>query len=473
MPLHGEITREIERGPRGPKVGAFFDLDRTLVAGFSAGAFVRERVLSGRMAAADAWEALSGLIGFARGRTSFSGFVAATTRMYRGLSESAMEQLGDEIFRTQLAGQIYPESRALVRAHRERGHTLAIVTSATRYQALPLARDLGIPHVLCTELEIERGAVTGRVVRPTCYKEGKATKARELARELEIDLDESWFYTDSIDDLPLLEIVGRPRPLNPDRKLTELAERRGWPVRRFSSRGAPSAGDVVRTGLTIGSIGTAVGAALLARALGSSPREAANLLMSTWGELGAALAGIDLHVTGEEHLWSSRPCVFIFNHQSAIDALLVCKLLRRDVVGVAKREIKRVPVLGQAFEFAGTIFLDRADRAGSIEALAPAVDALRRGLSIAIAPEGTRSPTPRLGPFKKGAFHIAMQAGAPIVPIVFRNALDALPLGGLVMRPASIEVVVHPPIATDAWKREELDAEVERIHHLYEDTLEG
>ncbi len=473
MSLHAEITREIERGPSGPKVGAFFDLDRTLVAGFSAGAFVRERVMSGRMAPRDALEALTGLIGFARGRTSFSGFVAATTRMYRGLSESAMEQLGEEIFRTQIAGQIYPESRALVRAHRERGHTLAIVTSATRYQAVPLARDLGIPHVLCTELEIERGAFTGRVVRPTCYKEGKAQKAGELARELGLDLDESWFYTDSVDDLPLLESVGRPRPLNPDRKLSAIAERRGWPVRRFTSRGAPSAGDVLRTALTVGSLGTAVAAALLTRALGASPRESTNLLLSTWGELGSALAGIDLHVEGEEHLWSARPCVFIFNHQSAVDALLVCKLLRRDVVAVAKRELRRVPGLGQAFELAGTIFLDRSDRAGSIAALEPAVDALRRGLSIAIAPEGTRSPTPRLGPFKKGAFHIALQAGAPIVPIVFRNALDALPLGGLVMRPATVEVVVHAPIPTDGWSRAGLDHEIERIHHMYEETLEG
>jgi putative phosphoserine phosphatase/1-acylglycerol-3-phosphate O-acyltransferase len=196
-------------------------------------------------------------------------------------------------------------------------------------------------------------------------------------------------------------------------------------------------------------------------------------MMATFGELGTALAGIDLRVEGEEHLWSHRPAVFLFNHQSGIDLLLVCKLLRRDVVGVAKRELRANPIFGPALAAAGTIFLDRSDRERAIAALAPAVDALRRGLSIAIAPEGTRSPTPRLGPFKKGAFHIAMAARVPVVPIVLRNAHDALPRGAIVIRPATVEVVVHPPIPTDDWTRESLDARIEEIRHLYEETLEG
>ncbi len=473
MPLHADVTREIERGPAGPKVAAFFDLDRTLVAGFSAGAFVRERVMSGRMSPRDALEALGGLVGFSLGRTSFSAFIASTTAMYRGLSERALEKLGEEIFRTQLAGQIYPESRALVRAHRERGHTLAIVTSATRYQAEPLARDLGIPHVLCTELEVENGEFTGSVVRPTCYREGKALHAERLAHELGLDLGESYFYTDSADDLPLLEIVGRPRPLNPDRKLAQVAERRGWPVRRFRSRGTPGASDVLRTGLTLWSVGTAATAGVLAGVLNASRREAANVMMATWGEIGTALAGIELRVDGEEHLWSHRPAVFLFNHQSGIDLLLVCKLLRRDVVGVAKQELRTNPIFGPLLAAAGMIFLDRADRTRAIAALRPAIDALRRGLSIAIAPEGTRSPTPRLGPFKKGAFHIALEARVPVVPIVFRNAHDALPRGSLVIRRATVEVVVHPPIPTDDWTRDGLDERIEEIRCLYEETLEA
>ncbi len=180
-----------------------------------------------------------------------------------------------------------------------------------------------------------------------------------------------------------------------------------------------------------------------------------------------------MQVHGEEHLWSHRPAVFIFNHQSGVDMLLLCKLLRRDFVGVAKQEVRRNPIFGPAFALAGTVFVDRFHHDQAVQALAPAVDALREGLSIAIAPEGTRSATPRLGPFKKGAFHLAMAAEVPIVPIVFRNALDALPKHGVVVRPTTIEVVVHPPIATTGWTAAGLDGEIAKIHALYEETLQA
>src|SRR5262249_35007455 len=151
---------------------------------------------------------------------------------------------------------------------------------------------------------------------------------------------------------------------------------------------------------------------------------------------------------------------FIFNHQSGIDMLLLCKLLRRDIVGIAKQEMRSNPIFGPAFALAGTVFVDRFNHDKAIQALQPAVEALREGLSIAIAPEGTRSPTPRLGRFKKGAFHMAMAANVPVVPIVFRNALDALPKHAAVVRPATVEVVVHPPIPTTKWTAETLDQEI-------------
>jgi len=152
--------------------------------------------------------------------------------------------------------------------------------------------------------------------------------------------------------------------------------------------------------------------------------------------------------------------------------LLLCKLLRRDIVGIAKREARRNPLFGPIMAFADTVFIDRFDRQRAIAALAPAIATLRAGTSIVIAPEGTRSLTPRPGPFKKGAFHIAMAAGAPLVPIVFRNCLDALPKHGLVIRPTTVEVVVHPPIATDGWDADDLDARVQGVRQLFVETLE-
>jgi len=471
--LHRKLTQEIRDGPSGPKVGAFFDLDQTLLAGFSAVAFFRERLMSGRMAPRELVESSLGALSFALGRTGFSGLMSASTAAYRGLAESVLEELGQEVFEKHLATQIYPESRALVKAHQDKGHTLAVVSSATRYQADPLARDMQIPHVMCTRLEVEDGIFTGRVVLPTCYGEGKASAVQELKRQHDLDLDESYFYTDSHEDLPLLEIVGRPRPLNPNQRLAQLAKERTWPVRRFHSRGRPTGSELARTAMVYGSLVPSVWAGAIAGVVNGSWREAINMTGSVWGDLATSLAGVDLRVEGEEHLWSRRPAVFIFNHQSGIDALLMIKLLRRDMTGVGKQEVRWNPIFGPLFQAAGMVFIDRSNRAQAIEALKPAVQALRQGLSLVIAPEGTRSTTPRLGRFKKGAFHIAMQAGVPIIPVVFRNALDALPKHAVVVRPAAVEAVVLPPIETTEWKREDLDAEIAAVRRQYLEVLEG
>lgn len=473
MPLHARLTEEIRSAPAGPKVAAFFDLDQTLLAGFSAGAFMRERLLSGRMSPREMLESTAGVVGFKLGRVGFSGFVASATAAYRGLAERTLEAIGEEVFEKHLATRIYPESRALVRAHQERGHTVAVVSSATRYQVDPFARALGIEHVLCTRLEVEDGVFTGRVVRPTCYGDGKARAGATFASRHDVSLAQSYFYTDSYEDLPLLEAVGRPRPLNPDRRLAQIAKERRWPVRRFHSRGTPSLSDWLRTGLVYGSLGPATVAGATAGLVNGSWREAINTTGSIWGELATSFAGVDLRVEGEEHLWSHRPAVFIFNHQSALDAVLMLRMLRRDFTGIGKKEIQRHPVFGPLFSAAGMVFVDRADPARAIEALEPAVRALHEGRSIVIAPEGTRSLTPRPGPFKKGAFHLAMQAGVPIVPVVFRNVLDALPKDAVVVRPATIEAVVLPPIETAGWTRDRLGDEIRAIREAYLRVLEG
>ncbi len=472
MALHAQLTRDIEEGPSGPVVGAFFDLDGTLIAGFSAVAFLRDRLTSGRMRARDVADALLSTARFQLGRLGFSGLIASTAAWLRGVPEEELLEVAERIFARALATAIYPESRALVAAHRRRGHTLAIVSSATRYQVEPIARELRIPHVLCTRLEVDDGRLTGRHVWPTVYGGGKALAARALAREHGVDLAQSYFYTDSHEDLPLLEVVGRPRPTNPDRRLATVAAIRGWPTRRFTTRGRPTVTDVVRSSLAIGSIVPSFLLGVVPGVLNWSRRDLVNLGITTWGELGTTLAGVRVTVSGEEHLWSHRPAVFVFNHQSGIDMLLLCKLLRRDFVGVSKREVRWNPLFGPLFALAGTVFIDRANSKQAIEALRPAVAALESGTSLVIAPEGTRSTTPRIGPFKKGAFHMAMAARAPIVPIVFRNALDALPKHGLVVRPATVEVVVHPPIPTDGWTIETLDRHVAEVRALFVETIE-
>ena len=147
-----------------------------------------------------------------------------------------------------------------------------------------------------------------------------------------------------------------------------------------------------------------------------SLRKGTDLMISTFAELTTTLTGVELNVEGEEHLWSHRPAVFIFNHQSGLDPILMARLTQRDVVGVAKKELENAPILGALMKAAGVVFVDRGDRTKAIEAMRPAVEAIREGLSVVIAPEGTRSATKQLGKFKKGAFRMAMAADVVVRP---------------------------------------------------------
>ncbi|MBW1883866.1 MAG: 1-acyl-sn-glycerol-3-phosphate acyltransferase, partial [Deltaproteobacteria bacterium] len=188
----------------------------------------------------------------------------------------------------------------------------------------------------------------------------------------------------------------------------------------------------------MGAIAPAAMVGIPAAIASGSLRKGMDMMMSTYADLATAVTGVEIQVDGEEHLWSHRPAIFIFNHQSGLDPVIMSRLLRRDVVGVAKQELKDTPILGQIAQLAGTVFVERGDRERAIDSLHSAEEAIRQGLSIMIAPEGTRSVTKRLGSFKKGAFRMAMATGAPIVPIVLKNALDALPRHGLVVRPATV-----------------------------------
>ncbi len=471
MPSRKELTREIDRAPRGPKIAAFFDVDRTLLAGFSAVGFMKDRFATEGFSLGNVLKATAGTLRFGTKQTSFPTFLEETSTNLIGLSRQELDEQGERVFTKHLATDIYPESRALVEAHQRRGHTVAIVSSATHFQIDALARELGIEHVLCTELEFEEGRFTGKVRRPACWQEGKAIAASAFAEEHDVDLSQSYFYTDSHDDLALLDVVGRPRLVNPDSELARVGSRRGWPVYRFSSRGRPGGREIAGLLGSLASLGPAAMVGLPAALASGSVRKGADLMLSTYAQLITTLTGVELNVEGAEHLWSQRPAVFIFNHQSGLDSILMAQLTQRDVVGVAKKELETTPIVGPLMKAAGVVFVDRGRRKQAIEAMQPAVEAMREGLSVVIAPEGTRSATKKPGRFKKGAFHMAMAAGVPIVPVVLKNALDALPRDGLVIRPTTVDVVVHPPIPTAGWRREDLDAHIAEIEELYRETL--
>jgi len=472
MTVHKDVIQNIERAPEGSRVGAFFDFDGTLIAGFSATVFLKEQLRRGDLSAYEFLELLAAVTQFSLGGTGFSGLMSTAAQLMRGVREADYIAFGEELYEQQIARRVYPESRALVQAHMARGHTVAIISSATPYQVEPVARDLGIEHVICSRYEVKDGVFTGGIVRPLCFGQGKVDAAEQLAREHGVDLDQSFFYSDSDDDIELLQRVGHPQPLNPNTRLTEISERQGWPVRRFKSRGQPGVFDIVRSVAATASLVPSALAGLPIWALTGSQREARNFATSLFADVSSALIGLNLVVRGEENLWAKRPAVFVFNHQSKADVVIIARLLRRDFAGVGKKEIKNTPIIGKTLELAGTVFIDRENASSAIEAMQPLVDAMRNGgKSVVIAPEGTRTVSPRLAPFKKGAFHLAIQAGVPVVPIVIHNSGDVAPKGDFVFRPATVEVDVLPPIDTSGWSADTIEAHVASVRHLFQRTL--
>ena len=111
-----------------------------------------------------------------------------------------------------------------------------------------------------------------------------------------------------------------------------------------------------------------------------------------------AITGITVEVQGEQHLWAHRPCVFMFNHQSVADGYVLLTLLRRGITGIAKKEVANMPLLGHILQRARFCLHRPYNVRTAIEAMQPAIDRLRRGMSVVIAPEGTRSVSPAAGP---------------------------------------------------------------------------
>jgi putative phosphoserine phosphatase/1-acylglycerol-3-phosphate O-acyltransferase len=164
--------------------------------------------------------------------------------------------------------------------------------------------------------------------------------------------------------------------------------------------------------------------------------------------------------------------VFIFNHQSLLDPLVVFKIVQRDVTAVGKKEVEKMPLLGQIAWMMNAALIDRKNVKQAKAALQPAVDRLADGYSIMIAPEGTRSLTSRVGPFKKGPFHLAMQGGVPIVPVIIRDTGELMWRGSNSIRSGTLHAIVARPIHTDDWTLRNLNAKVEEVRRLYVDALE-
>jgi putative phosphoserine phosphatase / 1-acylglycerol-3-phosphate O-acyltransferase len=469
--LPGSVA-EIIASPPGPQVGAFFDLDGTLVAGFTAVILTQERLRRRDMGLGELIGMVQAGLNHQLGRIEFEQLISKASSALRGRPLSDLEEIGERLFAQRIESRIYPEMRELVRAHLARGHTVVLSSSALTIQVGPVARFLGILNTLTNKFETDKdGVLTGGVAKPILWGPGKAAAVQRFAAENDIDLKDSYFYADGDEDVALMYLVGNPRPTNPEGKMAAVARRRGWPILRFTSRSGGGIGTQLRTLAGIGSMvpvaAGAVGLGLLTR----NRRRGVNFFTSNWSQLLLAASGVRLNVIGAENLTAQRPAVFIFNHRNQADPIITAALLRDNWVGVGKKELERDPIMGTLGKLLDAVFIDRDDPAAAVETLHQVEQRAKNGLSIMIAPEGTRVDTTEVGPFKKGPFRIAMAAGIPIVPIVIRNAEIIAARNSATMNPGTVDVAVFPPIPIDDWTLDALPDRIAEVRQLYLDTL--
>ncbi len=171
-----------------------------------------------------------------------------------------------------------------------------------------------------------------------------------------------------------------------------------------------------------------------------------------------------VHVFGTERLDPKGIYLYMANHQSNVDIVALVVSLPGPPGFLSKQEMRKVPLLGRAMDWAGEVFIDRSDRQQAIAAIEEAARQVRQGRPLIVFPEGTRSDGRAIRRFKKGGFHLATKAGVPLVPVGIRGTERVLPKGGLLVRGGQpVEVHVGVPLPPDEVRQTPLEALIDRV----------
>ena len=261
--LSPDPEAQIAASPPGPTVGAFFDCDGTLVAGFTAAAHAGHRIRHGQARIGEVFGVVEASLRYKLGRMQFERLLTRAARYLRGESLSELDEVGERVYTEQVAAKVYPLMRQIVEAHRQRGHTLVLSSSALTIHAGPVARALGIQHVVCNTFELDdTGQLTGRINPPIVWGRQKAAAVQQFCDAHGVQMGQSYFYADGDEDAALMKLVGHPRPVNPRAGLAALAAANGWPVLRVTVPGQAGAADALAhlPGLGRAALGAAFGA---------------------------------------------------------------------------------------------------------------------------------------------------------------------------------------------------------------------
>ena len=403
---------------------AFFDLDRTLLSGASGPVLSEAMRTAGLVSRSIPGERFVYGVFNTIGET-LPGMALArqAASLARGRSRAAVQAAAEEAAAV-LVGMIQPFAAPLFAEHRAGGRRLVLATTTPYDLVKPLADALGFDDVVATRYGVDDGgSYTGTLDGNFVWAAGKLAAVRQWAQDHEVDLSDSWFYSDSVYDTPLLSAVGHPVVVNPDPRMVFLAMARRWPIIHLDvPPGVPK--------LPI---------------IGLEPQQLA--LAFARPEL-IPFAKFD--VAGTENIPSTGAAILCGNHRSYFDPCAVGIALAktgRTVRFLGKKEVFDAPIVGSLARAFGGIRVDRGT--GSAEPLKEAAVALEAGQVVAITPQGT---IPRGRDFfdpvlkgRWGAARLAQLTNAPVIPLGLWGTEKVWPRSS---RLPDVTAVLHPPTVT-------------------------
>jgi putative phosphoserine phosphatase/1-acylglycerol-3-phosphate O-acyltransferase len=424
---------------------AFFDLDRTLLSGASGPVLTDAMRAAGLVSRSIPGERFMYGVFNAIGET-LPGMALArqAATLARGRSRAAV-QAAAEAAAAVLIDMIQPFAAKLFAEHRDAGRPLVLATTTPYDLVKPLADALGFDDVVATRYGVnDDGIYTGALDGNFVWAAGKLAAVRQWARDHAVDLAESWFYSDSVYDTPLLSAVGHPVVVNPDPRLVLMAIVRRWPIVHLDV--PPGVPKLPLVGL--------------------EPQQI--VLAFARPEL-IPFAKFD--VSGTKHIPSSGPAILCGNHRSYFDPCAVGVALAkagRTARFLGKKEVFDAPVVGQFARAFGGIRVERGT--GSDDPLKEAAAALEAGQVVAIMPQGTIPRGPAFfDPILKGrwgAARLAQLTEAPVIPLGLWGTEKVWPRSSrlpdltTVLHPPSVQVRVGPPVEL---KHRSLARDTERI----------
>jgi putative phosphoserine phosphatase / 1-acylglycerol-3-phosphate O-acyltransferase len=424
---------------------AFFDLDRTLLAGASGPAFSAALKAGGMMNRSIPGEGLLYGLFNAIGETLPSMAIARQgASLAKGRSRAAMQEAG-EAAADDLAAKVQPFAGPIFEQHRAAGRPVVLATTTPYDLVKPLAERLGLDDVVATRYGVNAdGTYDGTIVGPFVWANGKLAAVRAWADEHGVDLAESYAYSDSFFDTPLLSAVGTPIVVNPDPRMVLMATARRWPILNLDV--SPG---VVKIPI--------VGIELQKLALQFSRPE--------------LMPFVRFDIDGMENVPAAGAAIIAANHRSYFDPAAMSVVIAksgRTVRFLGKKEVFDVPLVGQLAIALGGIRVDRAS--GSDEPLEAAADALAGGEVVAIMPQGTIPRGPAFfDPELKGRWGVARLAQltkAPVIPVGLWGTEKVWPRSSRIPNvlnltdPPTVRIRVGPPVEL---KYRSLDADTKRI----------